>query len=146
MDRRLSSLAAALFLAACATPAPEAPPAPPPVPAAAPAPAPAPAEPPSPPRAAQLLAQGLKSYDNGQYKVARQQLKAALDEGLGKADQVAANKTLAFIACAGGQRTACKAHFRQALALDPGFELSRTEAGHPVWGKAFREVKAEPRK
>lgn len=147
MYRRLLCLASALLLTACATPPPEPPP-PPPEPAAAPpAPPPAPVEPTSQPRAAQQLAQGIKAYDNGQYKAARQQLQAALDGGLAKGDQVLAHKHLAFIACAGGQLKTCKGHFRDALTVDPAFDLTRTEAGHPVWGKAFREVKAEkPRK
>lgn len=148
MLRRLPCLAFVLILGACATPTPPpAPPPPEPEPvAAAPAPAPPPVDA-SSPQGVQQLAEGVKAYDNGKYKAAGQQLKAALASGLSKADQMAAHKHLAFIACAGGQLKTCKGHFRDALAVDPGFELSRTEAGHPVWGKAFREVKAEkPRK
>lgn len=148
MHRRLTYIACLLSLAACTTSAPEPAPAPPePIATPAAAPEPAPAEATSQPRAAQDLAQGLKAYDNGQYKAARQHLKSALDGGLSKTDQLTAHKHLAFVACAGGQVKVCKEHFRAALAVDSAFDLTRTEAGHPVWGKAFREVKAEkPRK
>lgn len=88
--------------------------------------------------------QGVRAYENGRHREAEQAFKDALDGGLGsKADQVGANKYLAFIACANRQQESCRSHFRRALAIDPTFELGRTEAGHPVWGPVFREVKAE---
>ena len=87
---------------------------------------------------------GLKAYDNGDYKVAGSRLQGALDLGLAsKTDQVTAYKYLAFLACASNQREACKQHFRRAFAINPRFKLSATEAGHPVWGPAFKEVVAE---
>lgn len=147
MPRRLACLLLPLVLAACAT-APEPAPAPPAREMAEiPAHGEAPAEDAAVRLAAQNLDQGIRAYENGQYKAARQSLKSALEGPLAAADQVTANKLLAFMACADGQRASCKAHFRKALAANPTFTLSRTEAGHPVWGKAFREVKAEkPRK
>lgn len=86
---------------------------------------------------------GVKAYEDGDYKTARQELQGALDQGLGKPAQVKANKYLAFVACATGQRPACKAYFRKALALDPKFQLTKAEAGHPIWGPVFKEAKAE---
>jgi len=87
---------------------------------------------------------GLKAYDNGDYKVAGSRLQGALDLGLAsKTDQVTAYKYLAFLACASNQRETCKQHFRRAFAINPRFKLSPTEAGHPVWGPAFKEVVAE---
>ena len=143
---RLLALLLPLAVAACATP-PEPAPQPPAPPVVETPPAPPPPEDASSKQGAQSLTQGVQAYENGQYKVARKSLTAALDSGLSKADQVMANKTLAFIACASGQRVACKGYFRKALEIDPAFTLSKTEAGHPMWGKAFREVKAEkPRK
>jgi len=137
-----------LVLAGCATTAPE--PTPPPEPVAVVAePAPKTEEPPPPPAVkpgAGSLTKGIEAYENSQYKASRTLLRSALDSGLETADQVIAHKHLAFIACAGGQRDTCKTHFRKAFAIDPDFTLSRTEAGHPVWGKAFREVKAEQQK
>lgn len=90
------------------------------------------------------LARGLAAYDDADYKTAGQALQQALDQGLAsRADQAKAYKHLAFIACAGNQVDVCKAHFRKALAANPRLILSKSEAGHPVWGPAFKEVKAE---
>ncbi len=133
------------LLGGCATP-PEAPPAPPeapvstepvaePVAEAPPAPAPKPG--------VAGLAKGIEAYENGQYRAARTQLSGALENGLDTPDQVIAHKYLAFVACAGGQRITCRNHFRKALDIDAGFSLTRTESGHPIWGKIFRDVKAE---
>lgn len=111
---------------------------------AAGAPKPAPSEETAAQKADQQYRQGVRAYENGQYKEAEQLLRNALDGGLaGKAEQVGANKFLAFIACSSRQQEACRNYFGRALAIDPAFELSRTEAGHPVWGKVFRDVKAE---
>jgi Tfp pilus assembly protein PilF len=152
MNRCIACLLLAFMLTACATPEPEAPPPPAPpepvVSVAAPEPkveAPPP-EQPSTKQGANSLAQGLKAYGNGQYKTARKLLRSALDSGLSKTDQVAAHKHLAFVACAGGQKEICKNHFREAMAIDPDFDLNRTEAGHPVWGKVFRALKSERQK
>jgi len=145
MRHGLSLFALACLLGGCATP--EAPPAPPEAPLATETP---PAEPvsetppaPAPKPGAAGLAKGIDAYENGQYRLARNQLNSALTSGLDAPDQVVAHKYLAFIACAGGERITCRSHFKKALDIDPGFSLTRTESGHPVWGKIFREVKAE---
>lgn len=150
MKRNIATLhvLAVLALAGCATPPPEPAPAPESAVVAV-EPAPKAEEPPPPPAVkpgAGSLAKGIEAYENSQYKAARTHLRTALDGGLETSDQVIAHKHLAFIACAGGQLDLCKTHFRKAFAIDPGFALSRTEAGHPVWGKAFRDVKAEQQK
>ncbi len=92
------------------------------------------------------LRTGIDAYENARYSAARKSLLNALEAGLDAADQVTAHKYLAFVACAGGQRTLCKKHFRSALEIDPGFTLSATEAGHPVWGKVFRDIQKEQSK
>ena len=60
-----------------------------------------------------------------------------------KGSRIEHAKLRAFIECAAGRMGACKSHFRAALKLDPGFDLARAEAGHPMWGPAFREVRGE---
>lgn len=139
--------ALACLLGGCATP-PEAPPAPAETPVAVaeiPAPEPVAETPPAPAQkpGAAGLAKGIEAYENGKYQAARNHLSGALASGLDSPDQVIAHKYLAFIACAGGQRITCRSHFRKALDIDASFSLTRTESGHPVWGKIFREVKAE---
>jgi len=95
----------------------------------------------------QELAQGIRAYENGRYRDAQQNLKTALDGGLiSNSDQLTAHKYLAFITCANRQREACKGHFRKALAINPEFTLTATEAGHPMWRTAFKEVRAESQK
>jgi hypothetical protein len=97
--------------------------------------------------AEQELGKGLKSYDDGDYKSAARQLQASLNFGLSaRADKVKAHKYLAFIHCVSSRVAACRGEFRKALAEDPQFVLEPAEAGHPIWGPAFRTVKAEPAK
>lgn len=143
----LPLFALACLLGGCATPQEE-PPAPPEAPVVAVETPPAepidePQPAPAPKPGAAGLAKGIEAYENGQYRTARGQLNGALASGLDAPDQVVAHKYLAFIACAGGQRITCRSHFRKALDIDADFSLTRTESGHPVWGKIFREVKAE---
>lgn len=114
--------------------------------AAPPTPAPAPLviEPPpermvAPGEAA--LAQGIKAYQSGQYAEAEARLKQALQAGLSVGvDQAQAHKHLAFVYCTSRRETLCLAAFRAARQADPGFVLSKTEAGHPMWGKVYRRA------
>ena len=88
--------------------------------------------------------QGLRRYEEGAFEQAALWLDEALALGLEpREDAVRAHKLRAFIECAAGRMGACKSHFRAALKLDPGFDLARAEAGHPMWGPAFREVRGE---
>lgn len=88
------------------------------------------------------FALGVKSYEEGNYKEAQQALQGALNDGLEKKeDQVQAYKYLAFIHCGAKREKSCREAFTKALELNPDFELSSAEAGHPVWGKVFREIK-----
>lgn len=116
-------------------------PAAPPVakPAAKAAEAAAPAAAPSPGEAA--LAEGIKAYQSGQFKLAETKLTAALKAGLPEvADQVAAHKHLAFIYCTSKRDTPCAASFKAAKAADPEFALSKAEAGHPMWSRTYKRA------
>lgn len=116
-------------------------PAPPSVVASAPAPA---AEEPAvkkPSAADMALADGLKAYQAGQYKMAETQLKTALQSGLSApADVANANKHLAFIYCTTKRDTPCAAAFKAAKAADPSFALSKAEAGHPMWARTYKKA------
>ncbi|TMG73892.1 MAG: hypothetical protein E6H75_12840 [Betaproteobacteria bacterium] len=86
---------------------------------------------------------GIKAYEDGEYPYAARLLQASLDGGLrGRSSQARAHKFLAFIHCASGRMQQCRDEFRRALDIDPSFELREDEAGHPVWGAAFRSVKS----
>jgi Tfp pilus assembly protein PilF len=89
----------------------------------------------------QALLAGLRAYEDGQYPVAEQKLRASLKAGLASPkDRAAAHKTLAFIYCTSEREPACEAAFRAARAADPGFRLNKAETGHPLWGPAYRRV------
>jgi len=87
------------------------------------------------------LSTGVRQYEAGNYVEASRSLQRALDLGLAAADQVKAHKYLAFIHCISGREQRCRDEFRAALKVDPSFELAANEAGHPIWGPAFRSAK-----
>lgn len=126
-------LAAAALCASCATP---------PAPAAAPTGGLAelmerPAE--------RALLDGIRAYDDGQYTAAEAALRRALAGGLKSGrDRASAHKLLAFITCTSERLAECEAEFRAAHAADAGFALSRSEAGHPVWGAVYRKAVPAP--
>ena len=93
-------------------------------------------------KAEQDLSSGIRAYEDGDYRNSARLLQNALSEGLFlKSDQVAAHKYLAFIHCAQAREKSCRGEFRKALELDPGFELTPAESGHPSWGPVFKSVK-----
>lgn len=88
------------------------------------------------------LEKGLKDYEEGNYVSSMNALQAVLETKLAdKKDKLLAYKYLAFIHCISEREKLCKEYFRKVLAIDPSFELSPAEAGHPLWGPAFRSVK-----
>ena len=92
----------------------------------------------------QDLANGVKEFEDGNYAEASRLLQSSLDQGLSsKSDQVRAHKYLAFIHCLSGRDARCRNEFRNALKIDPSFELAANESGHPTWGPVFRSVKAQ---
>ncbi|MHB1176217.1 MAG: TssQ family T6SS-associated lipoprotein [Sulfuriferula sp.] len=98
----------------------------------------------APRKAEQALSTGLKDYENGHYQLAAKNLQSALDNELTfKKDRVTAHKYLAFVYCVTDRKKQCRDQFRDAMEIDPDFELSASEAGHPIWGPVFREVRAE---
>ncbi|MBZ0105862.1 MAG: TssQ family T6SS-associated lipoprotein [Sulfuricella denitrificans] len=106
-----------------------------------------PADKPSPSavrKSEQSLNLGVRSYEDGNYKLAAGHFQNALaDDSLSASERVTAHKFLAFIYCVSGEKLACRGEFKKVLTLNPKFELSAGEAGHPLWGPVFREVQAE---
>jgi Tfp pilus assembly protein PilF len=95
-----------------------------------------------PSKAQQTLSAGLKQYEDGRYDQSQKSLHSALQQGLPERDRVTAHKHLAFIHCASNREPECRAEFKKALSIDPGMNLAPEEAGHPVWGRVFRSLKA----
>ncbi len=93
--------------------------------------------------AVRALADGLHDYDAGSFDASEKEFRAALERGLADPrDVAAANKYLAFIACAFNRLAECGEHFHAAFVADPAFGLSSAESGHPVWGPVYRRVAA----
>jgi len=91
--------------------------------------------------AERLLVEGIRAYDDGQYRQAEASLRQALQTGLRSGrDQASAYKLLAFITCTSERLADCEAAFRAARTADPAFVLSRSEAGHPLWGPVYRKA------
>ncbi|MCU0966444.1 MAG: TssQ family T6SS-associated lipoprotein [Burkholderiaceae bacterium] len=121
-------LAAAALAAGCAAPPPP------------PAPTPGLAEVMERP-AERALLDGIRAYDDAQYAQAETALRQALAIGLKSArDRATAHKLLAFITCTSDRLADCQAQFREARAADAAFALSRSEAGHPVWGPVYKSL------
>jgi len=95
-------------------------------------------------KGAPALSSGLRAYENGEYADAGRELQAAIDLGLTDRERASAHKHLAFIHCASGRERGCREEFRKALAVNPDLALSAAEAGHPVWGPVFAQLKASP--
>lgn len=107
-----------------------------PKPAATPATAPARAT-----SADELLAAGVKQYEDARYPEAAELLKSSLGAGLrSRTSQARAHKYLAFIHCISEREAACRQSFGRAFAADPAFALTPAEAGHPKWGPVYRSV------
>lgn len=94
-------------------------------------------------KAQHMLAIGLEDYEDGKFSDAMRSIQGALDLGLEPVDQIRAHKHLAFIQCVSGREKLCREEFRKTLEVNPWFDLSPAEAGHPVWGPVFRSVKAK---
>ena len=98
-------------------------------------------------KAQQILADGIVKYDAGDYTAAHKLFEDALKEGLkDKADQVRAMKHAAFSTCLLGNYAKCRGEFIRIYDVDPEFDLTPAEAGHPSWTKTFASAKATAKK
>jgi len=94
--------------------------------------------------AERALFTGIRAYDDAQYAEAEAALLNALAIGLSSPkDRATASKLLAFVYCTSNRVPACEAAFRSARQSDPAFALTRSEAGHPVWGPVYRKAVAQ---
>ena len=99
------------------------------------------------PKAEQMLNDGMVKYDAGDYPAAHTLYVSALKEGLkSKEDQVRAMKQTAFTLCLMDKFRECRAEFVKIYDVDPKFDLTPAEAGHPSWTKTFAAAKAQAHK
>jgi Tfp pilus assembly protein PilF len=88
--------------------------------------------------AERALLNAMRAYDEADYGATERQADEALRLGLQSVRDVAlAHKLRAFVYCTSNRIPACEEEFRAARAADPGFALTRAEAGHPVWGPVY---------
>ena len=98
-------------------------------------------------KAEQMLSDGMVKYDSGEFPAAHKLLEASLKEGLKeKQDQVKAMKYLAFTLCLQDHFRDCRNEFIKIYEVDPNFDLTPAEAGHPSWTKTFASAKAHAKK
>ena len=99
------------------------------------------------PPAEAALQDGLVKYDAGEYAEAQRLLESAVKLGLrDKADQVKALKHIAFTQCLADKWGVCRQTFVKIYDVDPNFDLTPAEAGHPSWTKTFAQAKAQAKK
>lgn len=90
----------------------------------------------------QLLADGMAKYDAGEFDSALKILQSALKEGLeSKADQLKAVKHSAFCLCLAEKWGQCRTEFMKLFDIDPTFDLTPAEAGHPSWTRTYAGAK-----
>jgi len=90
----------------------------------------------------QKLEIAVKEYEEGNYVTAMNALEAVLaTKTASRAQKVRANKYMAFISCISSREKSCREYFKNILEINPEFNLSAAEAGHPIWGPVFKNVK-----
>jgi tetratricopeptide (TPR) repeat protein len=95
-------------------------------------------------RAQTNLGEGIKKYGIGAFDDAMSNFLLALDSGqLTLAQHVTARKHMAFVHCLSGREAVCKEEFEKIFTLDPTFDLSPAESGHPIWGPVHRLARVE---
>ena len=95
-------------------------------------------------KAEQTLRDGMVKYESGEFAEAQKLLESALKLGLkDKADQVKAMKYLAFTMCLQDHYRDCRNEFLKIYEIEPNFDLTPAEAGHPSWTKTFAGAKAQ---
>lgn len=98
-------------------------------------------------KAEQMLLDGMVKYDIGDYPTALSLLQGATKEGLKeKPDQVRALKLEAFCQCLMERYRDCRATFVRIYDIEPDFDLTPAEAGHPSWTRTFAGAKAQAKK
>lgn len=95
-----------------------------------------------------VLNNAIKSYEDGNYSTAMITFQDLVDnKSVPNSERIVALKYLAFIHCISPTETKeqrermCRDSFKKAFDLNPYFNLSPAEAGHPVWGPIFSSVK-----
>jgi hypothetical protein len=91
----------------------------------------------------QALKDGVTLYNNGEYNAAISKLLGSpeITKSKSKAVKVEALKYAAFSYCVTSRTQLCRQQFDRALKIDPRFDLTPAEIGHPIWGPVFSSAK-----
>ncbi|QJQ04590.1 TssQ family T6SS-associated lipoprotein [Undibacterium piscinae] len=91
----------------------------------------------------QALKDGVALYNNGEYNAAISKLLGSpeITKSKSKAVKVEALKYAAFSYCVTSRTQLCRQQFDRALKIDPRFDLTPAEIGHPIWGPVFSSAK-----
>lgn len=82
------------------------------------------------------------AYNAGDYERTLTILGRSHDIDSGSTDtQIEAHKLMAFSYCVTNRTSLCRIEFSKILDIDPHFELSTAEKGHPIWGPAFEAAR-----
>ncbi|GAB4117217.1 MAG: TssQ family T6SS-associated lipoprotein [Sideroxydans sp.] len=93
--------------------------------------------------ARRFLTKGISEYEQGNYVNAQIAFEGVLgNQYATRYERMLANKYMAFMHCISGEQKLCLEHFIEVLTLNPDFELTDAEAGHPLWGPVFKNAKA----
>ncbi|HEX5129174.1 MAG TPA: TssQ family T6SS-associated lipoprotein [Usitatibacter sp.] len=93
------------------------------------------------------LQEGMIKYEAGDYPAAARMLQSAIAEGLeAKELKVRAMKHIAFSLCLQEKWRDCREAFIRIYDVDPEFDLTPAEAGHPSWTRTFAGAKARAKK
>ena len=100
-----------------------------------------------------MVNNGIKNYEDGNYSTSLSILQNLVAQKTAtKNEKILAYKYLAFIHCISSTESKeyrermCRDSFKKAFELNPSFNLSPAEAGHPVWGPIFSSVKNTQKK
>jgi hypothetical protein len=94
----------------------------------------------------QALAEALGIYAEGRFDDAVVWLTPLVSAPeLPLSAQVKVQKFMAFSHCAMNRLRQCRQHFDAALELDPTFQLTEAEKGHPIWGREFINARSAAR-
>lgn len=86
---------------------------------------------------------GLNRYNEGNYQGAIRIFREPLFDRAWPELRIRVLKYLAFSLCVTNNVPQCRNAFGQALTLNPEFNLTPAESGHPIWGPAFKKARAE---
>lgn len=87
------------------------------------------------------LRDGIALYNDGDFNGAIKRLNSGDMNGGSLRNRVTALKYTAFSYCVTNRPGPCRQAFERALRLDPSFDLSPGEQGHPLWGPQFAKAR-----